>query len=251
MKNQTAKITMAECMGSKFDGMRFTLDQLEIVLIGISTAYSAETKYAGSYCKVYVEFQHGNGHRFDCNTDLIPHVSAEMTAAVMYDNAKHLEQAQQELAELTKKQEELQAQIDESRKALDAINEAATPDTVQSMIAVDDNRQESNRTDGKFIQRVEVSIVEDPEAPSPEVFEVGETYRHGWIGDSNMFSRYKVLSRTAKRVTLEEQSTHGKPEKITRGISHDTDGNEYVMPHGRYSMAPRLNSAKKVEAATA
>ena len=43
----------------------------------------------------------------------------------------------------------------------------------------------------------------------------------------------RVIKRTAKTVTIETSMTGIKRCKI----HHDTDGNEFIFPFGRYSMA--------------
>lgn len=33
-------------------------------------------------------------------------------------------------------------------------------------------------------------------------FEIGKSYTHGWIGDSNLFTTWTVLRRTAQTITI-------------------------------------------------
>lgn len=74
-------------------------------------------------------------------------------------------------------------------------------------------------------------------------FEIGKSYYAVSVCDSNCKWVYKVVKRTAKRVTLQAQQYPF--EVITKGISTFWE-NEQCHPQGRYSMAPIL-SADKIE----
>lgn len=78
-------------------------------------------------------------------------------------------------------------------------------------------------------------------------FEIGKSYYAVSVCDSNCKWVYKVVGRTAKRVTLQAQPL---PEQqypcediITKGI-RIFDGCEECLPLGRYSMAPILSADK-------
>ena len=71
-------------------------------------------------------------------------------------------------------------------------------------------------------------------------FEVGQSYTHGWIGDSNLFTTWKVIKRTAQTITI----TDGKKTKTCRIIKQISEWNdaESVYPFGQYSMCPTLHA---------
>lgn len=71
-------------------------------------------------------------------------------------------------------------------------------------------------------------------------FEVGKKYTHNWIGDSNLFTTWEVLSRTAQTITM----TNGKDVKtckVIKALSEMRDA-ESVYPFGKYSMCPILSA---------
>jgi hypothetical protein len=70
-------------------------------------------------------------------------------------------------------------------------------------------------------------------------FEVGKTYWTRSICDSDCIYRFEIKKRTAKSVWVEY---HGKV--TARRIFIDYNGNEAIMPHGQYSMAPTLSADK-------
>ena len=73
-------------------------------------------------------------------------------------------------------------------------------------------------------------------------FEIGSTYRMGWIGDSDLVTYFKVLKRTELTVQIEDQTTG---EKRTCRIQKDLSAMnkaETVKPYGSYSMAPSLHA---------
>lgn len=71
-------------------------------------------------------------------------------------------------------------------------------------------------------------------------FEVGKIYTHGWIGDSNLFTTWTVLSRTAQTVTI----TDGRETKTCRIIKQLSEYRkaESIYPQGKYSMCPILSA---------
>jgi len=67
-------------------------------------------------------------------------------------------------------------------------------------------------------------------------FEPGKTYWTRSIGDSECIYTITVARRTAKTITTTEGKTlHPKPR-------YDNEA-EFVMPHGRYSMAASIDAA--------
>jgi hypothetical protein len=71
-------------------------------------------------------------------------------------------------------------------------------------------------------------------------FEIGKTYTHGWIGDSDLFTDWTVLKRTAQTITI----TRGRETKTCRIIKalSEMEGAECVYPFGKYSMCPTLRA---------
>lgn len=69
-------------------------------------------------------------------------------------------------------------------------------------------------------------------------FEVGKTYTHGWIGNSDLFTTWEVIARTAKTVTIK----HDDEIKRCRIIDAISDKAECVFPFGKYSMCPILRA---------
>lgn len=79
------------------------------------------------------------------------------------------------------------------------------------------------------------------EVKTPGIFEPGKTYWHIWAGDSDLHSRYKVLSRTKSfGVIQEEGSTKQKRVKIYP--ARKSGDSEYMYPSGIYSMAPVMHA---------
>jgi hypothetical protein len=76
-------------------------------------------------------------------------------------------------------------------------------------------------------------------------FEVGKEYYMTSPCDHNCVWAYKVLSRTAQTVTLQQISQHDE-KPIRRKISI-WDDCESVMPLGSYSMAPCLRAVREVQ----
>jgi len=71
-------------------------------------------------------------------------------------------------------------------------------------------------------------------------FTPGQTYTTG-EGRKYVW-RFEVVRRTSQFVTIADVSHDRRGGEIRKGISVDNDGNEYVLPLGRYSMAPTLNA---------
>jgi len=74
-------------------------------------------------------------------------------------------------------------------------------------------------------------------------FIAGKTYRMKYIGDSNMFTDWVCIKRTAKSVTFNRVNA---VETITKRIKNH-DGNEYAL-YGNYSMAPVITAKRLIEA---
>ena len=71
-------------------------------------------------------------------------------------------------------------------------------------------------------------------------FEVGKSYTHGWIGDSDLFTTWTVIKRTAQTITI----SNGKETKTCRIIKRLSEIRkaESIFPFGQYSMAPILSA---------
>ena len=76
-------------------------------------------------------------------------------------------------------------------------------------------------------------------------FEIGKKYRHGYIGDSQLFTTYKVVNRTKCFVHLEATTTHWNPIKKVK--TYNYEGIEHCRPDGYFSMCPILAADKQVE----
>ena len=66
-----------------------------------------------------------------------------------------------------------------------------------------------------------------------KTFETGKTYSTRSICDADCIFSLTVVSRTAKTI----KTSDGKSLRIALH-----EGNEYVMPFGRYSMAPMIRA---------
>lgn len=73
-----------------------------------------------------------------------------------------------------------------------------------------------------------------------EKFEVGKSYTHGWIGDSELFTTWEVIARTARTITIK----NGREIHKRRIIKYyeERDGIEAIYPLGEYSMCPVLRA---------
>ncbi len=69
------------------------------------------------------------------------------------------------------------------------------------------------------------------------VFEVGKTYNVRWPGDATMVTPQTVTARTAKFITIRD--INGEPTRVGVKVS---DGVEWALPYGRYSLAPVLRA---------
>ena len=73
-------------------------------------------------------------------------------------------------------------------------------------------------------------------AAKSDSFTVGQTYASRCIGDADLVTEYKVVSRSKSFVTLEtEGKIIGKKKVLTSEC-----GAEYCKPEGDYSMCPIL-----------
>lgn len=71
-------------------------------------------------------------------------------------------------------------------------------------------------------------------------FEVGNEYTHGWIGNADLFTTWKVLKRTAQTITITD-GRETKTCKIIKQLSEIRNA-ESVYPEGKYSMCPILSA---------
>ena len=74
-------------------------------------------------------------------------------------------------------------------------------------------------------------------------FEVGKQYTHGWIGDSELFTTWTVIKRTAKTITIQ----HCKEVKTCRVIQKlsEWEDAECLFPYGNHSMCPTLRATQE------
>ena len=77
-------------------------------------------------------------------------------------------------------------------------------------------------------------------------FEIGKNYSHKYIGDSNLFTTYKVLSRTKCFLKIQEQFCQ-KEQPILRVKIFNYQGFENCYPVGNFSKCPILSAEKKNE----
>ena len=77
-------------------------------------------------------------------------------------------------------------------------------------------------------------------------FEVGKKYKHGYIGDSNLFTTYKVVNRTKCFIHIEPTSPND-PDPIKKVKTYNYKGVEHCRPDGTYSMCPILSAEKEVK----
>ena len=77
-------------------------------------------------------------------------------------------------------------------------------------------------------------------------FEVGKKYKHGYIGDSNLFTTYKVVNRTKCFIHLEPTSPND-PDPIKKVKVFNFQGIEHCRPDGYFSMCPILSAEKEVQ----
>lgn len=75
-----------------------------------------------------------------------------------------------------------------------------------------------------------------------KVFEINKMYLMNWVGDADLKTKYKVIKRTAKTITVQ----HRDEIKNCR-VSVSYDGTEEtIFPTGKYSMAPVLRASKQI-----
>lgn len=74
-------------------------------------------------------------------------------------------------------------------------------------------------------------------------FEAGKTYSTRSACDYNCIFVFKIVKRTAKQLTFERRD--GELQRC--GIKTDSEGNEYALPMGRYSMAPVIRADEPKE----
>lgn len=75
-------------------------------------------------------------------------------------------------------------------------------------------------------------------------FEVGKKYTHGWIGDSELFTTWEVIKRTAQTITI-KNGDKVKSCKVIKALS-EYEKAECIRPYGNYSMAPTLRANKSI-----
>lgn len=71
-------------------------------------------------------------------------------------------------------------------------------------------------------------------------FTPGQTYTTGEARE--YVWHFEVVRRTAKFIIIVDVSHDRRGKEVRKGVSVDPDGNEFVLPLGRYSMAPTLNA---------
>lgn len=72
-------------------------------------------------------------------------------------------------------------------------------------------------------------------------FIVNKKYMGRMIGNADCTFTFKVINRTAKRITLKDDS-----DIITVGVKISADGSEYCLPLGNYSKAPVLRAEREI-----
>ena len=68
-------------------------------------------------------------------------------------------------------------------------------------------------------------------------FEVGKSYSCRSLCNADCIWTFVVNKRTPKSITVQHRA-----ETITRRVAIDSDGREYILPFGSYSMAPVLRA---------
>lgn len=71
-------------------------------------------------------------------------------------------------------------------------------------------------------------------------FEIGKSYTHGWIGDSELFTTWEVIARTEKTITIKNGDEIRKC-RINKLFSEHNKA-ETILPFGNYSMCPILRA---------
>jgi len=73
-------------------------------------------------------------------------------------------------------------------------------------------------------------------------FEANKTYKFNFIGDSELWVFAEVVKRTAKTIWIK---CKGEDVKACRVDTYQ--GEEYIFPLGKYSMAPTLKASRLVK----
>lgn len=71
-------------------------------------------------------------------------------------------------------------------------------------------------------------------------FEAGKTYTTRSACDSNVVWSFEVIKRTAKRITVVEDSNTVRTVGVT-----EMGGHEVAWPLGKYSMAPIIRASRQ------
>lgn len=74
-------------------------------------------------------------------------------------------------------------------------------------------------------------------------FEVGKTYKHSWIGESDAITEWLIVKRTAQTVTI-KNGDKIKTCRIIKQLS-EWEKAECIYPFGQFSMAPTLRANQK------
>ena len=80
--------------------------------------------------------------------------------------------------------------------------------------------------------------------PPTTRFQIGKKYRHGYIGDSQLFRTYKVVNRTKCFIHIEP--TDEKDPDIKKVKTYKFEGIEHCRPDGYFSMCPILAADDQV-----
>lgn len=72
-------------------------------------------------------------------------------------------------------------------------------------------------------------------------FEIGKTYSTRAAGDHNLFYTYTVTARTARTVTIKDDTGRETKHRI-RTRPDRIEEAETIYPEGRYSLAPVLRA---------
>lgn len=74
-------------------------------------------------------------------------------------------------------------------------------------------------------------------------FEIGKIYKHGWIGDAELFTSWEVIARTKTTITIKclDRTAEVKKVRINPQLT-EWNKAESVKPFGTYSMAPTLTA---------
>ncbi len=82
-------------------------------------------------------------------------------------------------------------------------------------------------------------------------FEVGKTYICRSFCDYGCVWKFKVIKRTEKTVTIEEQGLAKEAKQNIKGTyrihTHSSGGVEIIRPLGTYSMTPILSAENEVK----